>query len=170
MNPLLRLAALALLASPVLAQAEFRYEMTDPAFRVVVPSLPAMTLELHPHAAKGPHLRRLGSQGPYSVSILTPTSAAGMSPTDCANVIFAELPKRPGVPAQEKVYKARLDENTFIAIYGTQQPSGVMLQAHLVSAVRGTHCVEVHAARTATSEQDAKDWFGSFVGARIEPL
>jgi hypothetical protein len=169
MNHLSRLAALALLAAPLLAQAEFRYEMTEPPFRVVVPSLPAISMELHPEAAKGAHLRRLGSEGPYTVSILTPTSSPGMSPTDCANVMFAELPKRPGVPRQEQVYKARLDENTYIAIYGTQQPTGVLLQAHLVSAVRGTHCVEVHAGRAASTEQEARQWFASFRGARIEP-
>jgi hypothetical protein len=169
MNACSLLAGLALVASPVLAHAEFRYEMSDPPFRVVVPSLPAMTMELHPHAEKNPHLRRAGKEGVYSVTILTPPSAPGMSANDCANVIFDELPKRVGVPKQEQVYKGRLDQNSFIAIYGSQQTAGVLLHAHMVSAVRGTHCVEVHMGRVATTEQETRDWFRSFAGARIEP-
>jgi hypothetical protein len=169
MKPFSLLAALAALVLPVLAHAEFRYEMTDPPFAVVVPSLPAITMELHPHNQKSPHLRRLGTEGPYSVSILTPAASAGMNPMDCAQAMFAELPTRPGVPVQERLTKAQLDPNTYIAIYGVQTTKGVQLHAHMVSAVRGTHCVEVHAARMTTSKEDANTWYRGFTGARIEP-
>jgi hypothetical protein len=158
-----------LLAASFSAQAEFVLEMEAPAFRVQIPSLPPMRMEPRPMAAGRPHLRLMGFEGPFTVTVLTPTADAGMTAQDCAGSTIGALPARPGVPTQDRIYKARIDANTFVAIYVSPMPGFVQLHAHLVSAAGGTHCVEVHASRTSTSKEDIDLWFKGFGSARIEP-
>ncbi|TWO72363.1 hypothetical protein FN976_06580 [Caenimonas sedimenti] len=69
---------------------------------------------------------------------------------------------------QDKIRKGRIDANTFIALDASPLPGAVQMHAHLFSAAGGTHCVEVHATKVATSEADAESWFRGFAGARIE--
>jgi len=163
------LCGFALLAVPFSANAEFLLEMDAPAFRVQIPSLPALKMEPHPMAAAHPQLRLVGSEEPFTVTVLTPTADAGMTAQDCAGSTIGSLSKRPGVPTQDKIYKARIDANTFIAIYVSPMSGFVQLHAHLISAAGGTHCVEVHASRVSTSKEDVDPWFRGFSRARIEP-
>ncbi len=159
---------IAMLAAPVVGQAELAFDVQDPAFRVSIPNLPAMEMGSHPMRSASPHLRLLGREGPYTVSLLLPTADAGMTAMDCANATVGSLPRRPGVPAADSIYRARLDANTFLAIYVTPMPGFAQMHAHLMSAAGGTHCVEVHASMTSRSRDDLDPWIKGFTAARIE--
>ena len=159
------LAAAALLL-PLAAHAQFTFEQDQPSFKVTIPSFPPMKMEAHPMNAKSPHLRSLGTEGGFAVSILTPTADAAMKASDCADTLIRVLHRRPGVPPQNRIQKARIDANTFIAVYASSPQE---LHAHLFSAAGGTHCVEVHATRMNPSESEFSTWLRSFVSARIEP-
>jgi hypothetical protein len=159
----------ALLAAPLAAHAEFSVEVDAPAVRVVIPGLPQLKMDAHPSRAERPNLRLLGLDGPYLVTLNTPHADAGMLPQQCANIIAAALARRPGAPAQENITRTRLDPNTYAAMYVVPKKGGqVQLNAHLISAGGGTHCVELHVAMVARSKDEAQGWFGKFAGARIE--
>ena len=85
MRILARFCALAalLLSLPGRA-ADFAFEVDGPKFRVTLPGVPPMKMATHPMNAEQPHLRYLGSDGPYTVSIITPAAAAGH---DCDNAV-----------------------------------------------------------------------------------
>lgn len=160
----------ALLAAPLAAHAEFSVEVDAPAVRVVVPGLPQLKMDAHPSRAEHPNLRLMGMDGPYLVTLNTPDADAGMKPQQCANSIAGALARRPGAPAPETVTRTRLDANTFAALYVLPRKAGHMqLNAHLISAGGGTHCVELHVAMVTSSREEAQAWIGKFAGARIEP-
>ena len=160
-------ALAALLASLPGLAAEFAFEVAAPKFRVTLPHIPAMKMDTHPLNAKQPHLRFLGSDGPYTVSVITPAAAAGMSALECASATVRSMAARPGVPPSAEMYKARLDDNTYVAIYAAELEGVVQLHAHVLSAAEGTHCVEVHASKMSTSPEDLEPWVRGFDGARI---
>jgi hypothetical protein len=147
---------------------EFAFEVTAPHFKITIPDFPALRMDPHPMQGSHPHLRYMGSEGPYSLSIITPTSAPGMTALECASATVRALASRPGSPPPAEIYKARLDDNTFIALYSARAPGFMQLHAHLLSAAAGTHCIEVHASKIATSEDDIAPWFEGFRKARIE--
>ena len=156
----------ALVSWPAISIArEFSLEMEAPAFRVTIPSLPEMKMFPHPLGASQPHLRLLGSSGLYTVTVLTPGSQAGMTPEDCARFIVGSLDKRPGVPSQEHIYKARINPVTFVAMYEKL----VSHHVHFISAAGGANCVEVHVSREWTSKDEGRSWLRGFADARIEP-
>jgi hypothetical protein len=128
-----------------------------------------MAMGPHPLQATHPHLRFYGSEGPYTLSILTPTADRGMTALECASSTIRSLGSRPNVPRAEDVYRARIDDNTFVAIYAARMPGFLQLHAHFVSAAGGTHCVEVHASKVVTSKDDIAPWFKGFGKAKIEP-
>lgn len=163
---LLGVLAALLLAAPGHA-AEFAFEVTAPKFRVTLPHIPAMQMRTHPLNAKQPHLRYLGSDGPYTVSVITPSAAAGMSALECASATLRSMAARPGIPPSAQMYKARLDDNTYVAIYTAELEGIVQLHAHVLSAAGGTHCVEVHASRMSTAPEDLESWVKGFDAARI---
>ncbi|MGH8720484.1 MAG: hypothetical protein ACREU4_00765 [Burkholderiales bacterium] len=160
-------AALALLAGFAAGAQEFVFESAEPRFTVTIPGIPPLRMGPHPMRDTHPHLRFQGAEGAYSVSIITPGAAPGMSARECASATLRSLAARPSVPPIEEMYRTRLDEATFAVIYATQMPGFLQLNAHLLSAAAGTHCVEVHASKIATSEDDVAPWFGGFGKARI---
>ena len=162
-------AALALLASAPAGAAEFAFEVAAPKFKVTIPDLPPVPMKPHPMHSTHPHLRFLGADGAYSVSVITPSAAEGMSALECAGAILRSLPSRPNVPAAAEIYRARIDDHTYVAIYAVQLPGFLQLNAHLLSAAAGTHCVEVHASKIATTQDDVEPWFKGFGKAKIEP-
>ena len=162
-------STLMVLASFACSAEGFVFEVNSPNFRVTLPNIPAMKLEVHPMQASRPHLRLLGSEGPYTVSVMTPTADAGMSALDCASSTLGTLSQRPGVPPQQQVFRARINDTTFVAMYASPIRNAIHLHAHLISAVGGTHCVEVHASKVSTSQDDLKPWFTGFGKANIEP-
>ena len=147
--------AVLLLSSSLSCQAEgFAFEVESPKFKVSIPGLPQMKMELHPKNASQPHLRFLGAEGPYTVAVFTPAAAAGMTPLECAGATVRALAARPDVPPASEVYKSRLNDRTFIAIYAVQRALGVHLHAHLLSSAGGKQCVEVHASWMSMEEEE----------------
>lgn len=170
MRPTATLCAAAFAAS-FAAHAELSVAVDAPDVRVVAPNLPAVKMEVHPQHDKARYMRLLGSEGPYTFVLVTPTADAGMKAEDCANFIAENLPKRPGAPTQEGIYKTRLDPNTYMAMYVTRLPEGkLLLNAHLLSSGSGNHCVEFVASKEVGSKDEAAPWFKSFAGARIETV
>lgn len=157
-----------LLASAPARAAEFSFEVAAPKFTVTIPDIPALPMKPHPMRATHPHLRFLGADGAYSVSVITPSAAAGMSALECASAILRSLSSRPNVPPAAEIYRTRIDDHTFVAIYAVQLPGLLQLNAHFLSAAAGTHCIEVHASKIATTEDDVEPWFKGFGKARIE--
>ena len=166
----LRTVAVAVLVSATgVSQAQLSFDVAEPAFRVSIPRLPPMTMGEHPMRPGQPHLQLLGNKDAYTVSVLTPTADPGMKAVDCASSTINQLARRPNVPPQDRIYKARIDSNTYIAIYASPMQGFLLLHAHLLSAAGGNHCVEVHASMISTSKDDVEPWFKNFSDARIEP-
>lgn len=159
--------ALGLLAGPSASAQEFEFIATAPDFAVTIPGIPIISMGPHPMRGTHPHLRYMGSQGPYTVSIITPGAERGMTALQCAGATVRSLAARPNVPPSDQFYKARLDDNTFVAIYAAQMPGFLQLHAHLLSAAGGTHCIEVHVSKIATSTEEVEPWFSGFGAARI---
>jgi hypothetical protein len=146
----------------------FAFEVASPKFRVAIPGIPQMKMEVHPKNASQPQLRFLGADDPYTVAVYTPVAAAGMTPLECAGAITRTLAARPGTPPSSQILKARLDDRTFVAIYAVSLSGGVQLHAHLLSAAGGTHCVEVHATRISFEEDDLSSWITELDKASIK--
>ena len=157
-----------LLLGPLCEADELVFDVTSPSITITVPNVPQMKMEPHPLNKTQPHLRLMGFEGPYTVSVLTPTADPGMTPSDCAGSIIASLSQRPGAPQQSQIYKARINDRTFLAIYALPAPKAVQLHAHLVSAAGGTHCVDVHVSKISTSQDDLKPWFKNWEKANID--
>ena len=159
-----------ILSANLSCQAEgFAFEVASPKFKVSIPGLPRMKMELHPGNASQPHLRFLGADGPYTVAVFTPAAAAGMTPLECAGATVKALSARPDVPPSTEVYKSRLNDKTYVALYAVQIATGARLHAHLMSAAAGTHCIEIHVTLISMDEEELDAWAAAFAKARIEP-
>lgn len=163
------LAVMFLCASLSCLADEFVYEVASPRFKLIIPGAPQLKMEVHPRNATQPHLRYLGADGDFTVSVFTPTAASGMTPLECAAATVRALTGRPGVPPPADVYKARLNATTFIAAYTVPHGGTVQLHAHLLSAAGGTHCIEVHTTRTMLEEGEIAFWLTTLQKASIEP-
>ena len=170
MPPLQLLGAGLLLCASLSCRAEgFLFEVDSPGFRISIPGIPQLRMEVHPKNATQPHLRYLGSAEPYTVSVYTPAAVAGMTSLECASAVARTLAARPGTPPPAEIFKTQLDNSTFVAIYAAQLSPGVQLNAHLLSAAGGRYCVEVHVAKISIDEGDLSSWFDEIEKARIEP-
>ena len=147
----------------------FVFEVDSPKFRITIPGIPQLRMEVHPQNASQPHLRFLGSAEPYTVAVYTPTAVEGMTPLECAGAVARSLAARPGTPPPSQVLKARLGNNTFVAMYAVALPVGVQLNAHILSAVGGRYCIEVHATKLSIDEEDLASWVTELEKATIEP-
>lgn len=165
---LFALATVFLLAASISCRADgFVFAVESPNFTVRLPHVPSMSMAVHPKYATQPHLRYLGSEGPYAVSVFTPAAAAGMSAAECASAILRSMASRKGVPPPAEMYKARLNDTTFLAIYGEPLPGAVRLHAHVLSGT-GTHCIEVQVSKISESEDELQPWLNGFDKAVIE--
>jgi hypothetical protein len=164
-------AAVLLLWASLSCRAEgFVFEVDSPGFRITIPGIPQMKMEVHPKNASQPHLRFLGSAEPYTVAIFTPTAIEGMTPLECAGAVVRTLPARPGTPPSSQIIKARLNDNTFVAMYAVPLAAGVQLHAHILSsAAGGRYCIEVHATKISIDEEDLAAWVTELEKASIEP-
>lgn len=151
------------------APPHFVFELSEPRLRIVIPDAPPMKMGPHPLAATTPHARAMGSaDGGYSISVLTPTSDAGMSPMQCANSLASELVRRYGLQP-DAIVRRRNGDSTFVLLFPVKVDSLVQLKAYLLSGHGGTHCVEVHLSKIVRAERDVQLWFDGFAGARIDP-
>ena len=162
-------AALILLVSLSCRAEDFKFEVASPRFRISIPGVPQLKMEVHPRHAAQPQLRYLGAEEAYAVSVFTPTAAAGMTPLECASAIVRTLGGRPGVPPPAEVYKARLNATTYVAAYAAPAGGTMQLNAHFMSAAGGTHCIEVHATKTMIEEEELAPWLSAIGNASIEP-
>lgn len=167
-NIIIVLASIGLIQTNVCKSEGFEFEENAPKFKVTMPNLPQMKMEVHPLHVSQPYLRYMGQVSPYTVSIMTPTADKGMAPLDCASSIISKLTERPGVPKQESIYKAKIDETTFIALYAIPNEGFVQFNSHVLSATNDGHCIEVHASMLSTSKEDIDPWFGGFSKAHIQ--
>jgi hypothetical protein len=156
-------------SSPASKQQRFVYELANPRARISIPDLPAIELGPHPMSAGRPHLRALGSSGEYTVSVITPTADAGMTPVQCASSTATSIMRRYNL-SDTSVFRGRANDRTFVLIYGLPQPGFVQLHAHILSAAGGTHCVEVHVSKVSTDPADAGTWMRSFGSSDVEGL
>ena len=147
----------------------FVFEVDSPRFKVTIPGIPQLRMEVHPQNASQPHLRFLGSAEPYAVAIFTPTAVEGMTPLECAGAVARTLAARPGTPPPPEVFKARLNNKTFVIMYAVSLAMGVQLNAHILSAVGSRHCIEVHATKISIDEEDLATWVTELDKASIEP-
>jgi hypothetical protein len=164
------LVAIALLVASVASRADgFVFDVEAPKFRISIPAFPPVTMEIHPLHAAHPHLRYLGSNGPYTISVFTPAAGAGMGARECALATLRTLVKREGVPPLSKILRTQIGPQTYMAMYATQIGGIVQLHAHYFSAAGGTHCVEVHASKGSTTPDDLEAWQTDMQKASIEP-
>jgi hypothetical protein len=147
----------------------FAFEVDSPRFKITIPGIPQLRMAVHPQNASQPHLRYLGSAEPYTVAVYTPAAAEGMTPLECAGAVTRTLAARPGTPPPSQVLKARLGKNTFVAMYAVALSVGVQLNAHILSAVGGRYCIEVHATKVSFDEEDLASWVTELEKASIEP-
>lgn len=170
MRALLGWGTVLLLAASLSCRAEgFAFEVASPKFKVTIPGIPQMKMDVHPKNASQPQFRFIGSADPYAVAIFTPAAVGGMTPLECAGAIARTLEARAGVPPSSEIVKARLDDRTFVAIYAAPLVVGVQLHAHLLTAAGGgTHCVEVHATRVSIDDDDLASWITNLQKASIK--
>lgn len=147
----------------------FVFEVDSPRFKITIPGIPQLRMEVHPNNASQPHLRFLGSAEPYTVAVFTPMAVEGMTPLECAGAVARTLAARPGTPPSSQILKARLDNNTFVAMYAVSLGLGVQLNAHILSAVGGRYCIEVHATKISIDEDDLGSWVTELEKASIKP-
>jgi hypothetical protein len=149
--------------------------MPDPRLRIVVPDIPQMSMAVHPDNALQPHARFLGSdeKSGHVISVLMPTADAGMTPRDCARAAARGVISRFGLDPKF-VVTLQADESPCVMLFPYRVDPVLQFKAFLLSAYKGTHCVEVHISRTllpapekALAEGLAK-WFEGFRTARIE--
>ena len=171
MKRALQIAGMVLLSCASLScRAEgFVFEVDSPRFRITIPGIPQLRMEVHPQNASQPHLRFLGYAKPYSVAVYTPAAVEAMTPMECASAVARSLAARPGTPPPSEVLKARLGNNTFVAMYAVALPVGVQLNAHILSAVGGRYCIDVHATKLSIDEEDLASWVTELEKASIEP-
>lgn len=147
--------------------AHFVFDLDEPRLRISIPDAPPMTMAPHPLAGAQPHARFMGGANGYSISILTPTADAGMTPVQCANAIAADLVRRYGLK-REAIVTRRTSEVSFVMLFPVNAAGTAQLKAYLLSGHGGTHCVEVHVSKVVASEKDVAAWFEGFAEARIE--
>lgn len=156
--PILAAVLIQLASLPCRADG-FVFEVASPKFRVSIPGIPQIKMDVHPKHASQPHLRFLGSEEPYTVAVFTPAAAAGMTPLECASAITRTLEARAGTPPSSQIIKARLGDKTFVVVYAAPLAGGgVQMNAHILSSAGGKHCVEVHATRISIDEEDLASW------------
>ena len=98
MRALLGWGTVLLLAASLPCRAEgFAFEVASPKFKVTIPGIPQMKMEVHPKNASQPQLRFLGFADPYAVAIFTPAAVGGMTSLECAGAI-ARTRSRPALP------------------------------------------------------------------------
>lgn len=151
------------------AAGAFEVALKEPVLTLAVPALPAMTLDIQASPPAGATLAMAGSGAGYSVTLRLTPSPADASPRTCAGSFLRALVARPGMPSRDNIYRAPLDEATFLVIYRLGDEPARMLHAHLLSSAAGPRCVEAHFARAATAGEDEDNWRKTFAGAHFGP-
>src|SRR5262249_44198199 len=144
-------------------------DVPQPRFRVAIPILPAMTLAPDAGNSDPQNLRLSGTEGEYTVVVTTRKLAEPTDERKCADAAARLLQNTAGVPAREDWLATRSDSGTYLIIYAIPLADNVQLNAYLLSAAEGTHCIQVHARQRSTHREDVPVWIKGFRGATIEP-
>ena len=161
----LAVAALAIATAP--AQA-FEASVSQPAFTVVVPSLPALAVAAPAaDSSSAPSVRLVGSDGTTTLAISVDDAKRSITPRECAGSFLRALVARPGMPPRDSIYRAPLNEAVFLVIYILGDEPASVLHAHLLSSAASTHCIEAHFTRALLAGEDEDAWRRTFSGASI---
>jgi hypothetical protein len=145
----------------------FDASIDEPGFTISVPALPAIALA-EPRAAPAQATRQLtGGDGTYSIALAIQRADKAISTRECAGSFLRALVARPGMPARDSIYRAPLNERTFLVIYLLDAQGVQTLHAHLLASAASTHCIEAHFSRAKRTGEDDDDWRKSFAGASI---
>jgi len=159
------LAASLLLCTHTLGAA-FDASVTDPDFTIRVPALPAIPLAAQAAPARASKLLA-GSDGTHAVAVVIEPASKDIGTRECAGTFLRALVQRPGMPSRDNIYRAPLNERTFLVIYILDGKPKQVLHAHLLAAA-SAHCVDAHFSRDLRSGEDTDDWRKAFAGAAIE--
>jgi hypothetical protein len=160
-------AALALIGCGLRPASAFELKVTNPDFTVTVPNLPDLRLQPPATRAAGA-TRTLVDDGDYRVTAGLKEAASPVSARECAGTGLRAILAQPGMPGRDNVYRAALSATTFLVLYVQTDDRRTMLHAHLLSAVAGTHCADVHFIRPGRRGEDHEEWRNAFTGARID--
>ena len=162
-------AAVVLLAAASFAQA-FEQKVSNPDFLVSVPGLPAIAMSAEPVGDAGGSRTLNGADDRHKVALTVTRAGREVNANACAATFVRQLVKRPGMPDKDGIYRAPLDNSTFLVLYVLSEGTGRLLHAHLLSAVAATHCIDAHFTKALRSGEDEDAWRESFVGARVRDL
>ena len=166
MRPALLLATASTLAVSAGASA-FELKAASPDFTISVPNLPAIRLDAQATANPDISSEMAGEDGTYKFTLLVTKVPKETTTRICAGSFLRSLVARRGMPDKDNIYRAPLDENTFLVLYILGEGGRRQLHAHLLSAASTTHCIEAHISRGLRDGEDEDSWRGSFSGARI---
>ena len=161
-----------LIVSPVLAEQaavddQFVQEIPNPNLRIIIPDIPNITLNTHPNEPGKPHLKATGTKAYTSVFVYAPKSERAMTPLACANTTARAVMQQLNLP-EEKTLRHRVDDNTFVLLYGLPLDGQVRLNAHILSAAEGNYCIDVYIFRLSAKTEEVEAWFNGFKQVRIE--
>ncbi len=164
--PYLVVASLAV--APGIASS-FELILSEPELNLSVPGVPAATL--HEEAASSPSLKRslTGSASNFTIDVELLPQLTRVSPRVCAGILVRSLVAQPGMPNRDSIYRAPLNESTFLVIYTLGEGQAQKLHAHVISAAGTTHCANAHFSRQATPGEDIDDWRTTFTSATVVP-
>jgi len=157
------LASLA--GTPVTADEGFSATLTEPSFQVDIPKLLPIELSVHPLNASKPHLRKFGSAGGFTVSVIVPTSDPGMSAEDCMRNRVPRILESFGVSSDKSILK-RPAENTYALIF-FPMTSPPQMQGFLFGKAETDHCIEIHIAKIPESGKEALPFAEMMLSGRI---
>jgi len=145
----------------------FELKIARSDFTVTVPNLPPIRLEARITSDPNVSSAMAGEDGIYKVTLVVTKAGKETTTRACAGVFLRALVARPGMPDRDNIYRAALDENTFLVLYilgvGAQQE----LHAHLLSSAGATDCMEAHFSRARRDGEDEDDWRKSFAGSHV---
>lgn len=169
MRPSTLLATIALITVNVAANA-FELTVSGPDFTVIVPNLPSIHLVAQTPETPDVTRAMAGEDEIYQVSLVVGRAERETTARGCAGSFLRLLVARPGMPDRDSIYRAPLDEDTFLVLYILGAPENRRLHAHLVSSVNARNCVEVHFSKALGAGEDEDNWRKSFLGAHIQSL
>jgi hypothetical protein len=160
----LRAVAALALAVACGAAAAFDVSVREPAFTLSVPDLPDFRLE--PAAAgTGPLLA--GRDGALQATVAVTRAPADGSTRVCAGTFLRTLVTRKGMPERDSIYRAPLNETTFVVLYLLGDEPERSVHAHVLAAVAGDHCAEAHFWRPLAEGEDLDAWRQRFMRATM---
>lgn len=154
------------LGGGVAPAAAFEASFPEPGFTLSVPALPAIALTEQAASARAAR-QFAGGDGTYAVALSVEPAHRSITTRECAGSLLRTLSARPGMPARDNIYRAPLNERTFLVIYVLNGQAGPVLHAHLLASAASSHCIEAHFSRAKRAGEDEEDWRKSFLDSNV---